>query len=360
MQIPYNRYADIDVSAPGVNIYTTTIGITGNSTYGVAPIGTSFAAPQVTALVAQILDFWKRDFRYSRPDLDEIVSYVRGGADLGGNQPNDVIEYGYLDAYKSVVRYLSDEEQMRTRVLLVGYDNFNEVIFNESYTADFPISNQDVYVLTGSTLIVPAGSTISNSKIYVLGDIFLGTGPGTVTLDNSEVFCQPGAGPNCANIRGRLDLVNNSCIVANPETTVSLASGATLNMSSGGFVVGTGGTFTLGDNASLTAESSAGVAAMTISPGTTIRMGANAQITMRLPVNWTGTFDAPIRFERLTPTARWGSITLLADGKLTAVPVEPVAGYWIVPASLSSAGHPLRVAPGTTIALELVMDSSAG
>jgi len=134
---------EIELAAPGVNIYSTIIG----GGYGIRS-GTSMAAPHVTGVAALILSSGFKDVNSDGMlDNKDVRELLHDANDLGGLGRDSTYGYGIVDAQRSVLG-----------------------IINIGLTATNPPNKQRVLLWKGSYLVTIHSNDISKLNMEVYKD----------------------------------------------------------------------------------------------------------------------------------------------------------------------------------------------
>lgn len=190
-----NYGTNLNVVAPGVDIFTTTLSYTNSSMYYV-DTGTSFAAPQVSAVIALVLSE-NPNLNYERvKNIIELTAQKVGGYNYvkTDSHPNgtwnDSVGYGLIDAYAAV---------------LAAQPKY---IQNQIYQ-----SGEEMYEYATE---ITAGNAVTETKPH--GDVVLEVGSDVTLRAMNQVILKPGFHAKAgSNLRIKVD---------KPTTSLSTTSSA--------------------------------------------------------------------------------------------------------------------------------------
>jgi len=310
----WNYGSFIDVNAPGrtdANTGLWSTDLNDSYTNDVAKTsGTSFAAPQVSALASLI-----KSLNVSLTP-DQIQTILENTADKVGqysytNGRNDYFGYGRINAYEAV------KEAIPTKITTDITDPPSTVTWDTHVLVRKPSSGVDLYV-DGVTLTIDAGAVVVVEKQVRLnaidgGKIILESGAKIILEPAAEITAGDG-GEVIDNGATIIYQGTGSCMATNGGT-LEFTSGLTRTVDNGGLIAGfypTGGTIELGDNTQLVFEDGA---ELMVQEGTTFKMGDDADIVVKDDATATieGTAANPITFTAADgdpQRSEWGTIYL--------------------------------------------------
>ncbi|MGH8191761.1 MAG: S8 family serine peptidase, partial [Rhodanobacteraceae bacterium] len=232
------------LAAPGdvIVLDKDTLASTTNPTYW-SVSGTSFATPQVSGAAALV---WQA-FPYFTNDL--VRQTILGTADpLGGSQPNTTFGYGELD----VGRAVQGPAQFNWGDVSVSFDNLTSTWSND-------ISGAGGLIKNGTGTLVLSGSDTYSGGTSVLGGTLQATQPLPLATVQTE-----------ANL-GADVYVGSAGTLAAVGTSGSLLNSGTVVVKGGNTAVGTNYTQT-------------GAGILSVSLGSILQVGGNAQLAGTLNV----------------------------------------------------------------------------
>ena len=212
---------------------------------------------------------------------DVTISYDIGGikvksTELGGEEPGNILDY-YPGAF--VLPYDLDIYCAVRGYSGCAYDDMGWFLADADNTDPYTFANHDI--------VQPEG------KHWMFKDVDLRVAPGKKIVINSELT------------------LDNATVSPTSEswTGIVIEDGAELTIESGGVSLD-GGTSSA-QNVIWVEE---GDGTVDVEPGAAVRLGEQDRILLERQVSWTGTYQNPVRIERLYPTKQWGWLDLSANG----------------------------------------------
>ncbi|MEJ2196145.1 MAG: S8 family serine peptidase, partial [Ignavibacteriaceae bacterium] len=172
----YNFGPQVDISAPGDNIYT----LDGDYDGYASVDGTSLAAPLVSALASLILSLGD----FTSEQVEDIIKLTADKAgtiyqyDQNGNGRNDHMGYGRINAYNALL-YARDYS-----LVTYGGTLTEDLIIPEGEVLNFIVPGVEVILENGASIIVEG--TLSVQGTFSNNIIF--KGPGASEMGGSIIF----------------------------------------------------------------------------------------------------------------------------------------------------------------------------